>query len=195
MWRSNAMLVRGAVVLIGMAAFQSFSCQDELDTLAHIRFHYVSEDTFPYQQLGVETVRAKLFGQEVLMAKGELQESEEISVAEEVYKSNIYAHPKYELSYTVSPAPFSSKEKGSFEVLLASISEIYKLPFCSEEFSNKRMEIVSLIGKPEPPNILNVYIDKHNEHILSVNEDSWLSIYPSINQERLVIGSGSPPED
>ncbi|KNC67202.1 hypothetical protein [Pseudoalteromonas ardens] len=188
------MLVRSITFLIGMAAFQSVACQEKLNQLEYIRFHYVSEQAFPYQQLGVETVRARLFGKEVLMAKADLQESEEISVAEEVYKSSIYAHPKYELSYSVSPAPFSSKGKGSFNVLLTSISEIYKQPLCGDEFSDKLMEIVALVDSPEPPNILNVYIDKHNKHILAVNKQSWRSIYPSVDQERLIIGMGIPLE-
>ncbi|KAF7785236.1 hypothetical protein PRUB_a5004 [Pseudoalteromonas rubra] len=184
------MPVRGLVFLVGMAVSQSFACQEKLNKLEYIRFHYVSEQVFPYQQLGIETVRARLFGKEVLMAKADLQESEEISVAEEVYKSNIYAHPKYELSYSVSPAPFSSKGKGSFNVLLTSISEIYKLPLCSDELSDKLTEIVALVDSPEPPKMLHVYIDKHNKHILAMNKQSWRSIYPSVDQERLIIGMG-----
>ncbi|MEJ6472813.1 hypothetical protein [Pseudoalteromonas piscicida] len=87
-----AVLIRGIALLIGVFINQAIACQDKINELAFTRFHYGSEQDFPYQQLGVDTVRNKLFGREVLMAKADFKESEAIQFGEDVYidKISIY---------------------------------------------------------------------------------------------------------
>ncbi|WP_143484321.1 hypothetical protein [Pseudoalteromonas piscicida] len=196
MWRNDAMLVRGIALLIGVFINQAIACQDKINELAFTRFHYGSEQDFPYQQLGVDTVRNKLFGREVLMAKADFKESEAIQFGEDVFISNIYEHSKYEVSYTVSPAPFHSKQADSFEILLEKISKLRKLlPICSEHFVDLWLDVMSVIAAlNHPPSKLDVYIDKINKHILVFHETGWISVYPSTEQGRLVIGMGEPPD-